>query len=527
MAGVPNDRHDPNAGENSGVLAMRRRNVWEAADSGILLWRENFSRIVFFFALPVAITAALLLLIPSEFRWVSWLALWWLKPLFDRLCLHVVSVRFFERRTGFRNIVRGLARNFFPCLAGDLLWRRFSPFRCSTMPLRLMERLKRRQYLQRNRALVPGGLNFSALLSCIGPLLEAILLGGEAVFALVLGTIIFPDIRIIDKLDTPVVFLILYILYCVNYILVESLYVCMGFGIYINSRVTTEGWDIELLFRKFSGRLAAAAKVLLVTVCLLFSFPLFAADADNGNLNQPEAETEQQEPKVYFPPDFMPPESVPSDSLDNILASPDFGGTEHSWRIQLKKQADVNIQEPLDIPSWMEKLREALAGSLRIVLAVILAASLVFLLLRLYRLRHGRGKTEAAANGDFKSNPLSVRGNPCVFFEKAELLYRQGQIRDAWAACLGGVLNALNLYLDIVFPPDVTEYGCLKLLESRCGSGGAFSGQLAAGFSALIRNWVLLEYGAKVPAPESFENALGFGRSIVNSSDRQEPHVAQ
>jgi hypothetical protein len=39
--------------------------------------------------------------------------------------------------------------------------------------------------------------------------------------------------------------------YCFNYVLMDSLYVCMGFGLYINSRIEIEGWDIELLFRNF------------------------------------------------------------------------------------------------------------------------------------------------------------------------------------------------------------------------------------------------------------------------------------
>jgi hypothetical protein len=42
--------------------------------------------------------------------------------------------------------------------------------------------------------------------------------------------------------------------WCVNFLVVESIYVCMGFGLYLNSRVEVEGWDLELLFRKFAAR---------------------------------------------------------------------------------------------------------------------------------------------------------------------------------------------------------------------------------------------------------------------------------
>jgi hypothetical protein len=42
---------------------------------------------------------------------------------------------------------------------------------------------------------------------------------------------------------------VIFFMYGFNYFLIESLYVCMGFGLYVNSRMEREGWDLQLLFQ--------------------------------------------------------------------------------------------------------------------------------------------------------------------------------------------------------------------------------------------------------------------------------------
>jgi len=251
------------------ALSLRRRSVWEAADSGILLWRNNFIHFIPFFALPVWIIACGLRLLP--FTYLSYLILWWLKPLFDRLVLHVVSARFFSEPVPFRggtspdqSPVAGLGSGFRfreLCrglwgmrrgLLGDLLWRRFSPGRGARMPIRVLERMGRKQFRQRKKNLAAGGLNFCSLMSLLGFALEVMLLLSEMAFVIMITQMFFPMTGVLrDNLETVEVFI--FAAFCFNYILVGSLYVCMGFGLYINSRVEVEGWDLQLLFQKFAG----------------------------------------------------------------------------------------------------------------------------------------------------------------------------------------------------------------------------------------------------------------------------------
>jgi hypothetical protein len=108
---------------------LRRMDSREAADAGILLWRKNFIDFILFFAVPFWICAFTLRLLPGKAQYLSWLILWWLKPLFARPVLHIISVRFFESGAGINRLVRGMGKTLLRGLPGDILWRRFSPLR--------------------------------------------------------------------------------------------------------------------------------------------------------------------------------------------------------------------------------------------------------------------------------------------------------------------------------------------------------------------------------------------------------------
>jgi hypothetical protein len=262
---------------NAGILRLRRRSLWEAADSGLLLWRRNLGYFIPFFAIPLWICAFALRFLPALAPQVllppqddsvisfpgglpliwSWAILWWLNPLFDRLILHVAAKRFFEPQVSFRRIFQGLGKSLGRGLAGDLLWRRLSPWRAAVLPLRLLEQGPGgRRLRERKRALSQGGLHFCIFLTGWCFTLQWILLAGEALFVLMISGLFF-NVQLSGFTD---IFLgkglYYYTAWCVNYLVVESLYVCMGFGLYLNSRVEVEGWDIELLFRKFTARRA-------------------------------------------------------------------------------------------------------------------------------------------------------------------------------------------------------------------------------------------------------------------------------
>ena len=184
------------------ALYLRRRSVWEAADSGLLLWRNNYACLVPFFAVPVWIFACCLRLLPDTLTFLSCFVLWWLKPFFDRLVLHVISVRFFsspaDSTTGFpaarrtKELFRGLWGTLCRALPGDLLWRRFNPGRAVYTAVRVLERVDQKQFRQRKKVLVSGGLGFCSLIGILCIMLEGMLLFGELLFAILISGMFFP-----------------------------------------------------------------------------------------------------------------------------------------------------------------------------------------------------------------------------------------------------------------------------------------------------------------------------------------------
>ncbi|HEX6689857.1 MAG TPA: hypothetical protein VF110_01765, partial [Burkholderiales bacterium] len=74
-------------------VALRRRTPWEAIDLGLSMlqqwWRATYAPHLVVGALIAAFSLALAWWL--ERPWVAILLIWWLKPLYDRVVLHVLS----------------------------------------------------------------------------------------------------------------------------------------------------------------------------------------------------------------------------------------------------------------------------------------------------------------------------------------------------------------------------------------------------------------------------------------------------
>jgi len=469
---------------SASALSLRRRSVWEAADSGILLWRGSFIRFMPVFALPVLITAAALRFMPGNSIVLSYLVIWWLRPLFDRLVLHVVSIRFFaaggeppSRLKGLWAMRRGLV--------GDLLWRRFSPYRAARMPIRVLERMGGEQFRMRKKALDSGGLDFCSFISAFGLTLEAVLLLSKVVFVSLVCRMFFPEALDYMGNNMEIVEVFIFAAFCLNYILVGSLYVCMGFGLYINSRVEVEGWDLQLLFQKFAGNspVSRTGVKALLLLCLFLALPQTAAYS--------ESEPSLQSLEV----------------LQAILASPDFGEIRESWGIRLRER-DWADPPDRNFAPWLERIRHIFGYILRAA-AILVMAGFVCFALYWYWKHRWKGIGPRRDKGEHYANALFSPESPQALFARAEDFFHRGKLREAWAACLSGCIGACVKYRSLSFPANATEYGCLDLVRR------SLPGE-AAGFAHLVRSWILFAYGGRAPGEGSFEEALAYGRSLLN-----------
>jgi len=459
---------------------FKHKNPKEAADASLILWRKNISLFLLLFAIPLWVAAfAAQIFIPDNLPWLPWILIWLLKPFFDRIILHIISVRFFENNADLKRVCRGLGRSIFRGLAGDLLWRRFSPLRSAMMPVRVLElNLKPGKNIsERKKNLEKGGINYCYFLTIWGIFLEAALLLGLFIFYLTMGEFISGGfLSSIEENEN--IGLLFYAAWCMNYMLVESIYVCMGFNLYINARVGVEGWDIEIKFRdltkKITDKIKNGALAAIVILFILLPAKSYAEESSGD---------------------------VPIETLQRILESPDFGGEKDAWGIRFK-----NTPKAGKTPDFRsDTLQRIFAHSLQVILIIFILCAFVFIFIYI-RKYHWKTKGDKEKTAGHIINK-KLRDDPKELLEKAKIFNEQGKTRLAWGYCTAAAIQFLSLYHGVLFPPNATENDCAQIINTdNSGDITRFSDD----FKKLINHWIYLAYAGINPPNGSFKEAVNF-----------------
>ncbi|MCL2720772.1 MAG: hypothetical protein FWD47_05480 [Treponema sp.] len=461
-------------------VAFRRKDFREASDSGILLWRQNFVTFLPFFAIPLWICAFIpRIILPGNYQYLSWLIIWFLKPLFDRIILHIISIRFFDKDANFKRLLKGLWKTLLRGLLGDLTWRRFSPIRSVMMPVRVLEQniKSRKRFAQRKNNLKKGGIGYCFLLTIWGIAVEIALLFGGYIFFLMINQIMFGGNIHLEVGNREIY---VYAAWCINYMLIESLYVCMGFSVYINSRIDIEGWDLEITFRNLAENYKNKSKYTVLAVLLLtfLFFPVKSHADDQVHENN----------------------NIPIDALQTILDSPDFGEIEYIWSVRPKNQNDeINENRKEYYFPW--HLRELIAKILMILLIILFTGFAIFLFIYFYRNKSYRTKSKNSYNATFLKDINTVL-EPKLLLENALRFHEMGNIRLAWGYCTAAAIYSWSAYQNIIFHPNTTENECAALVNSKNDTAQAKE------FSKLIKHWIHLAYAGRLPPDGSFEQAI-------------------
>ncbi|MEM8955524.1 MAG: hypothetical protein AAGD22_15325 [Verrucomicrobiota bacterium] len=282
---------------------IRPRSAWEAVDLGCALARRDFWKIVR--ALAVTTLPLLFVIIGLLHNYLAWtvIAVWWLKPLSDRVSLHYLSQSLFGAPPSLKStlkewpriIARFLLRDWstlivaviiilavtdniepdtaititvlavFIFILTSLATRkgRFLPWRSFLLPLTELEHLQGKQYAARSKILFRRGSEEATWLALTCFIMEfAVALGMLFLFLTFIPQGQETDTeRIIAGLasfqgeDVPDYILwIIVSLYLLATTIVSIFYTGGGFGLYLNSRTLLEGWDVELSFRKLASR---------------------------------------------------------------------------------------------------------------------------------------------------------------------------------------------------------------------------------------------------------------------------------
>jgi hypothetical protein len=484
------------------AVVLRPRSGFEAVDLGLRL-AQRCAWPLFLSSLLLVLSVCLLAWLIFD-RWLGManlatLCVWWLKPLYDRLALHVLSRQVFAATPGLGETLRalpGLLRG--NGLFAALTWRRFDSQRALRLPVTQLEGLRgaaaraRRKLLARRVSGSGIGLLFCfihfELLIWFGiPSLVAMLVPDSAD--------LLPRIlpKFFDSYDySPAAWISALWLfsYGLAVALAEPFYLAGGFGLYLKRRTDLEAWDVELQLRRLN--LAPAAHLVLVLALALGLTALHPGPATAAE-NQPA----RREAAARQAPE----------TIKEVLARPEFGHEETSRKLQWKKTEEKKAEpEPGQSRdySWLksffkfwEGVGKLAAEFSRVIVWTLLALlggfALWFILRHISNLRAARRPPRPPAEiAGLDIRPDSL---PDDIVAAAQTLFGQGQLREGLALLYRGALSRLAHRAQIPFERGDTEGDCvLRVIRANL--------PMRAFFAELTQGWQTVAYASQPLPPE-------------------------
>jgi hypothetical protein len=230
---------------------IRPRSAWEATDLGVMMaarWWWPMLKAWLTITAPVFIA---LLFVPGE-TWYGPLVFWWLKPLWERIHLHIVSRALFGHVPDVRETCREFGKVAFRRIFPALLWMRLSGYRSMDAPVMQLEDLKGKRYRQRVKLLHAEDEKPARYLMLAGASLETLLFvaAGLLLDLLIPAQMESTVGQALPAADGAFAIRMEYVLWYACMTLVAPFYVAAGFAMYLNRRADLEAWDIEQEFRR-------------------------------------------------------------------------------------------------------------------------------------------------------------------------------------------------------------------------------------------------------------------------------------
>jgi hypothetical protein len=391
------------------AVNLRVRTPYESIDLGysmVMAWRRD----VFPIWMSVYFGFGLIInLLCFAKPIVALFILWWLKPAFDRVILHVLSGAAFGAAPTIGETWRALPRLWFNNgLFKALTIRRLDLARSFSLPVTQLERQFGKPARQRRAVLGREARGAAGWLTIISMHFE---------FLIALSAYVFIDLLMpgaSDVLD-PMKWLLQEptieaqylsnLVSMLTLVALEPFYVAAGFALYLNTRTVLEGWDIELAFKRMNARLTQAAitearraqwseekaasafkqmtksAASVCAVAILVSLMTLAAPSVNA-----DTVDEASVPTVPAAPTAATtPSTGARERAKIILDDPQFGDTRKTWSINYTGPGANQKPVPPKKYPWLEKFGALIGQLLRViawVLGGILVIALVVLLVR-------------------------------------------------------------------------------------------------------------------------------------------------
>ncbi len=457
-------------------VQLRPRGGWEALDLGCQMAR-SWWRPVWGVWLAVYLPAAVVLhAVFLQQPFIAAVALWWLKPVFDRFVLHVVSRAVFGAPPTVGEALAAWREILQPGLFAGLLWvQRLSPWRSFTLPVWQLEKQTGRAAHERREALGRRMAGYGGWLTLIAATFEGIVFLSAlllvAVLAPAAGTpgFEFSDLFKGSGEESPGWDLYDSLCYVIAVSVVEPIYAAAGFSLYLNRRAILEGWDIELALRRLEERLRSlrtVAAAVVAAVCL-----------------------------AWAPPPATAAEKSAKAEIKEVLQAPEFQTSKDalSWRYRGERQARDADRSASDfwanVGAFFAQISQAL---LWIAVAAGVVALLFFLRRHLPQFLAGNPDRYRPPDALFglavtpESLPEDVAGT-------AARLVREGKLREALSLLYRGALSVLVHRDHVPLAEGDTEGDCLRAARQALPVAGADY------FGRLVRAWQSAAYAGRFP----------------------------
>jgi len=454
------------------AITLRRRSAWEAMDLGLSML-QRWWRTVYAAHLAVSapiMAAAIALGWVTGRAWLGVFLIWWLKPVYDRAVLHVLSRAVFGQlqdvRALFGAAKEWLATGIFTALFIRAIW--FDLLRSFNLPVRQLEGQSGRAARERRSVLGRRVGSYAIWLTLVCSALEILVLWTS--FGLV-ASLFLPA-----KADTaqgsfwdalfgagedgaPLFDVEDMFSYAAAVLLLEPFYVAAGFALYLNRRTLLEGWDIEVALRRIAQRYGAAAMVLIAV--FMAALPVEAQEKN------------------------------PNTEIREVLKASEFGYYKDVKRWERRDRDKLQSRDY----GWLRALGYAIAKAGEVLLWIVAGLLIAYALWWAARLAP-RARDPTAAP---YTPPAALFGMdlvpeklPADIGAAAAALAREGKLREALGLLYRGALSELVHRHGVRLAPSHTEGEAVRLAELPY-------------FSALVDAWQRCAYASRTPSADEVE----------------------
>lgn len=475
------------------AAVIRPRSPWEAIDLGFGMVRAWWRPVGSAWLLTVAPAWCLLFLLLSGKPGLALFVLWWLRPLFDRVPLHVVSRRLFGAAPAPGEVAGDLPQLWGRDLLAALTIQRLDPSRSFHLPVGQLEGLTGTARKRRTVLLDYSGRSAAIWLTAACSLLEIFTFFGllGLVGLLSQGPGIWAALRTAASEETLPYWLGLVIgaLSFLAFLIIEPFYVAAGFSLYLSRRTMLEGWDVEISFRRLAARLTGGRRGRAAVVLLVLA--LGGAGMAEGKPRPTSSEA-----------------ADPSAVIRQVLASPDFRTREKvsTWRLRKRSSSQPRDRDEEEAPArpGFSLPTEAI----RVVALSLGGVVLVILGLLLFRLiRDWLRRVPTSSKRDADPLPEAVFGLdirpeslPPDVPAAAWAAWERGDPAAALGLLYRGALACLVHRDGLEVASSWTEGDCLAVVRRRAVPAGADDG--AQYFARLTYAWQSTAYAHRPPSRE-------------------------